>query len=588
MVKKWSQEIINLRRVHNLRTITDSKRGSIMERSTVTEEGYEKFKNLLRFFYAQYRYNRTAGGAGGVRKVPHPDASNTRYDLQGHLDQFHLGEFQNKPLQIGDLSFTITFSGQWGHMGSGPNTFIYLCGTDIGLYLNLKAFKGDSEATTDEPFRDFFTWDDPHQEPTTLYVGEREGSITNCDKYGSYKFVDLGLGENEPTTDQLKDLYAKLQKLNSRAKAQQHASQEHIPTTLDAPRNWILFGAPGTGKSYTINKAAGQYPHRRVTFHPDYTYAQFVGSYKPVVSSESSSGITYDFVPGPFVDTLIEALDQPTIPHILIIEEINRADPAAVFGDVFQLLDRSGSGSSEYTVHTSPELKNYLRINLSDEAKQNLRALVSDIDKRSGDAPEASDCSEIAIPSNMYIWASMNSADQGVFPMDTAFKRRWTFQYLAIDGNVMEPKDVDGAILSDHWDEIRTNINHLIKDGGQDIPEEKLLGQYFLSSNEQTADNIVQAFSSKVIMYLFEDAARYCRSQIFNTDGSQGQLYLSDLLTNLSTSKTNLGIFANPVMTLETSAEPEERIQSITDETTESSEEQGGTESPESPEESAE
>ncbi len=559
-----------------------------MERSTVTEEGYEKFKNLLRFFYAQYRYNRTAGGDGGVRKVPHPGVSNTRYDLQGHLDQFHLGEFQNKPLQIGDLSFTITFSGQWEHMGSGPNTFISLYGTDIGLYLNLKAFKGDSEATTDAPFVNFFTWDDPHQEPTTLYVGEREGSITNCDKYGSYKFVDLGLGENDPTTDQLKDLYAKLQKLNSRAQAQQHESQEHIPTTLDAPRNWILFGAPGTGKSYTINKAAGQYPHRRVTFHPDYTYAQFVGSYKPVVATESNTGITYGFVPGPFINTLIEALEQPHIPHILIIEEINRADPAAVFGDVFQLLDRRGSGSSEYTVHASPELKDYLRINLPDKAKQNLHTLVRDISIRSGDAPEASDCSEIAIPSNMYIWASMNSADQGVFPMDTAFKRRWTFQYLAIDGNVMEPKDVEGVILSNHWDEIRTNINLLIKDGGQDIPEDKLLGQYFLSSNEQTADNIVQAFSSKVIMYLFEDAARYCRPQIFNTDGSQGQLYLSDLLTNLSTSKPNLGIFANPVMTLETSAEPKETNQSITDETTESSEEWGGTESPESPEESAE
>lgn len=419
-------------------------------------------------------------------------------------------------------------------------------------------------------------------------MSEREASATGYDRYGSYKFADLGLGANDPTTDQLKDLYAKLQRLNSRAKAQHHKPPEHTPATINAPRNWILFGAPGTGKSYTINKAAGQYPHRRITFHPDYTYAQFVGSYKPVVSSESSSGITYDFAPGPFVDTLIEALDQPTIPHILIIEEINRADPAAVFGDVFQLLDRSGSGSSEYTVHTSPELKNYLRINLSDEAKQNLRALVSDIDKRSGDAPEASDCSEIAIPSNMYIWASMNSADQGVFPMDTAFKRRWTFQYLAIDGNVMEPKDVEGVILSNHWDEIRTNINLLIKDGGQDIPEDKLLGQYFLSSNEQTADNIVQAFSSKVIMYLFEDAARYCRPQIFNTDGSQGQLYLSDLLTNLSTSKPNLGIFANPVMTLETSAEPKETNKSITDETTESSEEQGGTESPESPEESAE
>lgn len=559
-----------------------------MEPNTVTDADYEKFKDLLRFFYAQYRYNCEAGGAGGVGKVPHPDANTSIYDLKEHLKTFDIEELQSEPMQIGDMVFVVVFSGTRGQMGSNPNTYISLCDTAVGLYLNQNYTQGRKGAKTDKPFSDFFTWDDPNVDPKKLYVGEREASATGYDRYGSYKFADLGLGANDPTTDQLKDLYAKLQRLNSRAKAQHHKPSEHTPATINAPRNWILFGAPGTGKSYTINKAAGQYPHRRVTFHPDYTYAQFVGSYKPVVSSESSSGITYDFVPGPFVDTLIEALDQPTIPHILIIEEINRADPAAVFGDVFQLLDRSGSGSSEYTVHTSPELKNYLRINLSDEAKQNLRALVSDIDKRSGDAPEASDCSEIAIPRNMYIWASMNSADQGVFPMDTAFKRRWTFQYLAIDGNVMEPKDVEGVILSNHWDEIRTNINLLIKDGGQDIPEDKLLGQYFLSSNEQTADNIVQAFSSKVIMYLFEDAARYCRPQIFNTDGSQGQLYLSDLLTNLSTSKPNLGIFANPVMTLETSAEPKETNQSITDETTESSEEQGGTESPESLEESAE
>lgn len=548
-----------------------------MSQNNVNEAEYEKLRNLLRFYYAQYRYNLAAGGAGGVGKVPHPDANTSQYDLKENLAQFHLEKFQRERLQIGNMQFEIIFCGQRGQMGSDPNTFIWLCGTTVGLYLHQSSSQGHAGAKTNKPFEDFFTWDNPYQEPTTLYVGEGGKAGTNYNKYGSYKFADLGLGESTPITDQLKDLYAKLQKLNVEAKEAQHEPAERIPTPpeeqtpapidVNVPHNWILFGAPGTGKSYTINKNAEQYPRRRVTFHPDYTYAQFVGSYKPVVSEKSGSGITYSFVPGPFIETLMGALDEPNTPHILIIEEINRADPGAVFGDVFQLLDRDDSGNSEYSVHSSPELKNYLQKELTDAAKSNLYALINIIAERNGDSTEAQDCGEIAIPNNMYIWASMNSADQGVFPMDTAFKRRWAFQYLTIDGNLAEPKNADGSVLSSHWDEIRTNINRILKDEGQDIPEDKLLGRYFLSSDERTASNIVQAFSSKVIMYLFEDAARYCRSRIFKTDGLQGQLYLSDLLSNLDTGKSNLGIFAKPLVTLDTATEPEESDLGITEET---------------------
>lgn len=547
-----------------------------MEQSTVTDAEYEQFKNLLRFFYAQYRYNCAAGSVGGVGKLPRRN-SNCLYPLEEHLNQFHLSKLFHNQLHIGDMSFEIKFSIQ-SSMGSNKCTFISLVGTKIGLYLCQEPRKASAGKTTDLPFKDFFTWDDRNQEPKKLYMGEQY----KPQEYGSYEFADLGLSEEAPVTDQLKQLFHLLQNLNSRVKAQQQVHQEQIEADVSRPHNWILFGAPGTGKSYVIDQAAKQYPRCRVTFHPDYTYAQFVGAYKPVPSQQTASGITYGFVPGPFVNTLVESLENPNTPHILIIEEINRADPAAVFGDVFQLLDRNDEGSSEYSVRTSQELKDYLQGKLSANAQKTLRALIVDLEQSEADAPDY-DCSEIAIPNNMHIWASMNSADQGVFPMDTAFKRRWTFQYLPIDSDNGILQSADGAFLSEHWDEIRTNINKLLKSQGRDIPEDKLLGPYFLSARElhnddedaeQNAQNFVHVFASKVIMYLFEDAARYCRAQVFRIpDESQEQLYLSDLLRNLNTNRPDLGIFAESVAPTLENPENTDSEESTPDDSEESTEE---------------
>lgn len=288
--------------------------------------------------------------------------------------------------------------------------------------------------------------------------------------------------------------------------------------TSSFSRNRIVFGAPGTGKSYMVNQdraellgSENETDYERVTFHPDYSYANFVGTYKPVPCKDENGeeSISYRYVPGPFMRVYVKALRNGRTadvkPFLLIIEEINRAEVAAVFGDIFQLLDRDENEVSEYPIQASEDIKNYLADELGGE-------------------PD--DYSQIRIPDNMFIWATMNSADQGVFPMDTAFKRRWDFTYIGIDDNDEEIRGKTVVIGSEkpqriEWNKLRKAVNRFL--ARQKINEDKQLGPYFISrkiivpadGNEIDSKRFTEAFKNKVLMYLFEDAARQKRPALF-------------------------------------------------------------------------
>ena len=210
--------------------------------------------------------------------------------------------------------------------------------------------------------------------------------------------------------------------------------------------------------------------------------------------------IKYAFEPGPFARVLKKALSNPGKDYLLIIEEINRARVAAVFGDMFQLLDRNKNGQSEYFITPAKDLLAYLTTEEKDEAGN----IIQQRAELEG--------GKLRLPANMFIWATMNSADQGVFPMDTAFKRRWSYKYVGIDE---AEKNIKGN-CAEEWKELRKRINQLLQEAG--INEDKQLGPFFLKETElEDTATFKEAFAEKVIMYLFEDAARHHRSHIFKS-----------------------------------------------------------------------
>jgi hypothetical protein len=266
------------------------------------------------------------------------------------------------------------------------------------------------------------------------------------------------------------------------------------PATVDSPKNLIVYGAPGTGKSYYLNNLLKDANTIRTVFHSETQNSDFVGSLKPVMKLvDGAAKVTYEFVAGPFIKAFVAALKQPSKQIHLIIEEINRANAAAVFGETFQLLDRDGSGRSEYEIEADELLSKYLKDNLDPAFN-----------------------GQIYIPSNLIINATMNSSDQGVYPLDSAFKRRWSFKYMPIDfqdcprGAV----DLDGHRIT--WDILAKSINEILSTEFAHLEEDRFIGPWFLNKDE-VQSQFSKTIESKLFTYLWNDVLRHQqRDKIFN------------------------------------------------------------------------
>ena len=254
--------------------------------------------------------------------------------------------------------------------------------------------------------------------------------------------------------------------------------------------NTIFYGVPGCGKSYQIKKLLKSVPDEnvvRILFHPEYTYSDFVGQIIPVTEDGK---ITYNFVPGPFTEILKQANIKKNEDFYLIIEEINRGNAPAIFGDLFQLLDRK-DGESEYKINN----KDIAKIVYLDENKK------------------------VYIPKNLTIFATMNTCDQNVFTIDTAFKRRWRMKRIKNDFDCAE--DILGKKISFEngvsftWKEFATRVNDVIMriDSIMSV-EDKQMGVFFVKDKDFED---VRIFAEKVLMYLWDDVVRFDKSQLFNS-----------------------------------------------------------------------
>ncbi len=317
----------------------------------------------------------------------------------------------------------------------------------------------------------------------------------------------------------------------------------------DTIRQQIYYGAPGTGKSHKIKqKLEGVSKENifRTTFHPDSDYSTFVGAYKPTRGKRplyglnggltvrlksdgnelSEDTITYKFIPQAFLNAYMQAYRKPNENVYLIIEEINRGNCAQIFGDLFQLLDRDENGVSEYTI----------------KADADMRAFLEDEMGRDSDAIKDG---ELCLPSNLYIYATMNTSDQSLFPIDSAFKRRWDWEYEPIKyRNTAWTIDIQGNKYS--WVSFQKEINTRILEATNS--EDKMLGDYFINPN----DGIIteKMLLNKILFYLWNDVCKDGEGEIFkvsDTDevsfselyGDGGKQKLISMMDYLGVSQNN-------------------------------------------------
>lgn len=263
----------------------------------------------------------------------------------------------------------------------------------------------------------------------------------------------------------------------------------------------IYYGVPGSGKSHKIDEETENLPDdqkMRVVFHPEYTNADFIGQILPVMEG---NGVRYAFKSGAFTKILIEALKNPSKPYYLIIEEINRGNAAAIFGEIFQLLDRGSDGWSSYCI-----MNDYINYEI----------------RKSAPELNWTENTGVRLPPNLSLLATMNTSDQNVFTLDNAFQRRWDMQLVpneCSDTNQMEAT-ITVANQKITWKDFQQTINSVIgekaNEGGLSSMEDKRLGCWFVKAENKEIK--ADLFSNKVLKYLWDDAFKFYHQDIFDSE----------------------------------------------------------------------
>ncbi|WP_274939934.1 McrB family protein [Chordicoccus furentiruminis] len=282
--------------------------------------------------------------------------------------------------------------------------------------------------------------------------------------------------------------------------------------------NIILYGVPGAGKSWTIKHEYCDNEDRmeRLVFHPDYTYSDFVGQILPKVSDDGS--VSYEFSAGPFTKLVRKAYINPEKMYYLVIEEVNRGNAPAIFGDVFQLLDRDKDGNSEYEI-TNADIAKIVYLD---------------------------DSHKVSIPSNMCILCTMNTSDQNVFTLDTAFQRRWSMRLIRnrFHDEEDERRFAGTKILDTDvtWEHFFTEINNFIlgKNIRMTSSEDKRLGTHFVSEEDLAvgdgSERQISRFPEKVLKYLWDDAFKFTKEDVFDLEKVKS---LEDVIDLFVTSQGN-------------------------------------------------
>lgn len=318
----------------------------------------------------------------------------------------------------------------------------------------------------------------------------------------------------------------------------------------DVSLQQIYYGAPGTGKSHIVKKQTEGESLVRITFHPDSDYSTFVGCYKPTTKEVEMRDVTgkiiiehgqpvtenriiYQFVDQAFLQAYIKAwkfyaeAEEGVAPkkQFLIIEEINRGNCAQIFGDLFQLLDRNDSGFSEYFIHADKDMQKHLSnafkgCLLKDYHKDTINSLYP---KEDDVVAKVLSGEILMLPNNLYIWATMNTSDQSLFPIDSAFKRRWDWEYEPIKyKNINWVIDIEGSKYL--WTSFQREINKRIFDATNS--EDKMLGDYFVNP----ADGVIteKILLNKILFYLWNDVCKDGEGDIFKTADNE-DITFSDL-----------------------------------------------------------